>query len=118
MTFLLIWLALAAVVGCAAKSRGHSGTAWFLLAVIISPVVGGLLVIALPRLHDLDHWILISPTLPLAPALAERAPEHSPIDTAGCSASAPGQAVDLPHQDEAFSYDGQSPTFECERTGS
>jgi hypothetical protein len=34
----------------AANTRGRSGLGWFLLAVLISPLLAGLLVVALPRL--------------------------------------------------------------------
>jgi len=77
MTFLLVWLVLAVVVGLAARSRGHSGVAWFLLALIISPLLGTLLVIALPRLPRSGHWMLISPVPRLVRAVPiERTPEY------------------------------------------
>ena len=49
MEWALLWLGLAIVVGVAANARGRSGPAWLLLAVIISPLLAGLLVLALPR---------------------------------------------------------------------
>jgi hypothetical protein len=48
MEWLLLWLALAIVVGVAANTRGRTGFGWFCLAVVISPVIAGLLVLALP----------------------------------------------------------------------
>ena len=51
MELFLFWFGLAIVVGVAAGSRGRSGFAWFLLAVLISPVIAGLLVIALPNVN-------------------------------------------------------------------
>jgi len=44
----LFWLALSVVVGVAASSKGRSGVGWFLLAAIVSPLIAGLLILALP----------------------------------------------------------------------
>jgi hypothetical protein len=44
-----LWIGLAVVVGVAANSRGRSGFGWFVLAVVISPLLAGLLVLALGR---------------------------------------------------------------------
>jgi len=45
----LCWLILAVIVGVGANTRGREGGGWFLLAVIISPLLAGLLLLALPR---------------------------------------------------------------------
>jgi phosphotransferase system glucose/maltose/N-acetylglucosamine-specific IIC component len=42
------WIAFAVIVGIAASRRGRSGLGWFLLALVISPVIAGLLVLVLP----------------------------------------------------------------------
>lgn len=47
MEFGLIWFGLALVVGIYAARRGRSGTGWFLLAVLVSPLIAGLLCLAL-----------------------------------------------------------------------
>lgn len=47
MEFGFIWFGLALVVGIYAARRGRSGTGWFLLAVLISPLIAGLLCLAL-----------------------------------------------------------------------
>ncbi len=47
---LLLWLGLAMIVGVAANTRGRSGIGWFFLSIVISPLLAGLLVLALPRL--------------------------------------------------------------------
>jgi hypothetical protein len=47
----LIWLTFAIVVGIAGNSRGRSGFGWFILAVIISPLIGLILVLVLPNLR-------------------------------------------------------------------
>ena len=49
MELVLIWLGLAVIVGVAANTRGRNGFGWFLLAVLISPLLAGLLVLALSR---------------------------------------------------------------------
>jgi len=41
------WLFLAVVVGIIAANRGRSGFGWFLLSLVISPLIGGILVLAL-----------------------------------------------------------------------
>jgi hypothetical protein len=47
--FLLFWLGAAAVVAVGANTRGRDSTGWFLLAILISPLLAGLFLIALPR---------------------------------------------------------------------
>jgi hypothetical protein len=49
MEWVLLYFGLAIVVGVAANTRGRSGFGWFLLALVISPLIAGLLVMALPR---------------------------------------------------------------------
>lgn len=50
MVIALIWFVLAIVVGAAAGSRGRSGFGWFALAVLLSPLIAGLIVAILPDL--------------------------------------------------------------------
>jgi hypothetical protein len=45
----LFWLGLAIVVGIAADTRRRNGIGWFFLAIVISPLLAGLLLLALPR---------------------------------------------------------------------
>src|SRR3954454_9660052 len=47
--FFFAWIAFAVVVGVAASTRGRVGFGWFLLALAISPLIVGPLVLALPR---------------------------------------------------------------------
>lgn len=47
MEFVLFWLGLSIVVGVAANSRGRNPVGWTLLAILISPLLAGLLVLAL-----------------------------------------------------------------------
>ena len=44
-----MWLVLAVIVGIVANKRGRFGYSWFLLSVLVSPVVTGPLLLALPR---------------------------------------------------------------------
>jgi len=43
---LLFWFGLAIIVGIAANRHGRSGIGWFLLSAIISPLLAGLLLLA------------------------------------------------------------------------
>jgi hypothetical protein len=66
--FLLLWVGFAIVVGVAAHSRGRSGGGWFILALLISPLLAGLLVLAFARrAHPIDPS-----TEKLCPYCAER----------------------------------------------
>jgi hypothetical protein len=47
--FFLLWLIFAIVVGVAAGARGRNGFGWFLIAVILSPLIGLILVFAMPN---------------------------------------------------------------------
>lgn len=49
MEFIGFWVLLSIVVGVAASSRDRSGFGWFVLALLISPLIAGLLVLALGR---------------------------------------------------------------------
>lgn len=50
MEVVFFWLLFSLVVGVAANTRGRSGIGWFFLAAVISPLIAGLFVVALPRL--------------------------------------------------------------------
>jgi hypothetical protein len=47
--FVCAWIAVAVAVGIAASKRGRVGYGWFLLSLVISPLIVGPLVLALPR---------------------------------------------------------------------
>jgi hypothetical protein len=49
MIIFLFWIGFAVIVGIAASHRGRSGLGWGLLAILISPLLAGLLVLVLPR---------------------------------------------------------------------
>src|SRR5262249_3326774 len=44
-----VWLAIAVAVGVAASMRGRGGFGWFLICLLVSPLIVGPLVFALPR---------------------------------------------------------------------
>jgi hypothetical protein len=44
------WLLFAIIVGVAAGGRGRSGVAWFLLSIVLSPLLMAILLALLPRL--------------------------------------------------------------------
>jgi hypothetical protein len=46
----ILWLVLPAVIGAVAGARGRSGFGWFLLAVLVSPLIAGLILAVLPDL--------------------------------------------------------------------
>lgn len=48
LAFLFFWIVFAIIVGVAANTRGRDGVGWFVLAVLISPLLAGLLLLALP----------------------------------------------------------------------
>jgi hypothetical protein len=49
MEYVFFWLAFAIIVGIAAKKRNRSGVGWFFLAVLISPLLAGLALVAVGR---------------------------------------------------------------------
>jgi type IV secretory pathway protease TraF len=46
---LFFWLALSVIVGVAANTRGQNPIGWFFLSILFSPILAGLLVLALPN---------------------------------------------------------------------
>jgi hypothetical protein len=47
------WIGLSIVVAVVANTRGRSPIAWFIYAIIFSPLLSGLLLLALPNLANL-----------------------------------------------------------------
>jgi hypothetical protein len=45
---LILWLGFSVAVGLAANSRGRDGVGWFFVAALLSPLIAGLFVLALP----------------------------------------------------------------------
>lgn len=50
MEIFLGWLVCSIVIGVIASSRGRSGFAWFLIAALLSPLIGLILVLVFPKL--------------------------------------------------------------------
>lgn len=48
MLFVILWIVLAVVVGWAASQKGRSGGGFFLMSLLLSPLVGLLVLIAVP----------------------------------------------------------------------
>jgi hypothetical protein len=61
---LVLWIGLAIAVAIAAGTRGRSGAGWFFLAVLISPLIAGLIVLALPSLALSQAAIAAQPFAP------------------------------------------------------
>jgi len=51
MLLLILWLVFAVLIGAAARTRGRNGVGWFLLAILLSPLVAGLILAILPDLR-------------------------------------------------------------------
>jgi len=49
ITLLFLWPMFALLIGILAKARGRSGLAWFVLALVFSPLVAGLALLLLPE---------------------------------------------------------------------
>jgi hypothetical protein len=49
MIYFIPWFALAIIVGVAANTRGRNWLGWFILAFVISPLIAGLLLLAMPQ---------------------------------------------------------------------
>jgi hypothetical protein len=48
----VVWAVFAIVVGIGAKAKGRSGFGWFLLALLISPLVAGLIILGSSNLAE------------------------------------------------------------------
>lgn len=52
MITVLIWVVLSAVVGWAGSQKGRSGAGFFFLSLFLSPLIGLLVVIAVPKVEQ------------------------------------------------------------------
>jgi biotin transporter BioY len=50
--FLILWVTVSIVVGVAAARRGRSFGGWLILALLISPILALLLLIAFPAIRE------------------------------------------------------------------
>jgi hypothetical protein len=47
LILLLLWIVLAFVVAFGARNRGRSGVIWFILAILFSPILVGIILLIL-----------------------------------------------------------------------
>lgn len=90
MEFVTFWLLCCLVVGIIADARGRNGVGWFIISAIISPLLGLILAVALPRIDR-----------PSRPALPWEHWKHDEIKTAADKAPPPFTAGN-PHPDEVI----------------
>lgn len=81
MEVLLFWGGLSVVVAVAANSRGRSPIGWFVLSVVISPLIAGLLVLALggPKSPAATYYDPDTKTLAVPNSDTKKCPECAEI---------------------------------------
>lgn len=52
MAILIVWVFCSFIVAAAAGARGRSGVGWFLLAMVVSPILALVFVLVIPNLRD------------------------------------------------------------------
>ncbi len=62
MEVFIFWPVASAVVGAIASSRGRSGAGWFMLSMLLTPLLMGILVLALGRPEADQRQRLACPT--------------------------------------------------------
>lgn len=68
----IIWLVLAILVGVFATNRGHSGIVFFLIAAVLSPLIGFIIVLVMkPNTQEIESWSIESGELKKCPDCAE-----------------------------------------------
>lgn len=73
MEIAIFWLILALVVGVAAGSRGRSGFGWFLIAILLSPLIAIIILLVLPKLGEAG-----APRSPSGDVISERTHTRCP----------------------------------------
>lgn len=70
--FWFLWIAISVVIGVLASKRGREGIAWFFLALVVSPLIAGLLLVIVgPYKPALDAQQIASGAARKCPACAE-----------------------------------------------
>ena len=64
LEFFLLWVGFAIVVGVVASNKGRSGFGWFVLALLISPLLAGLIVLAMQRNGMTAHDQMLFDAMP------------------------------------------------------
>src|SRR5260370_29170681 len=54
---LIIWFSLSVVIGIAASQRGRDAFGWFLLSILTTPLLAGVLLLLFPPLRDYATWV-------------------------------------------------------------
>ena len=62
-TSVVISVAFAVIVGVMASARGRVGYGWFLLSLVLSPLITGPLVLVLPRRHTQPQTVTVGAIL-------------------------------------------------------
>ncbi len=95
MEILLVWLIFAVIVGAGANGRGRSGFGWFLLAVLISPLLALILLVVLPNVRDEARRAQASatPFTPITRTPPEGLPSWASPDAASASAPVNGNVA-------------------------
>lgn len=76
MEVVIFWFAMSVVVAIIAGNKGRSTLGWFLLAIIISPLLAGILVLALGRAGvDGQAQAFAAQELAITPETHARCPE-------------------------------------------
>lgn len=55
LMLIVIWIAFAVIVGAVASQRGREGALFFLLALVVSPLIALFIVVALPAMPKADQ---------------------------------------------------------------
>lgn len=61
MELLVMWVVLSAIVGLAASAKGRSGVGFFLLSLLITPLIGLLVALVVPRVDATPVRVINQP---------------------------------------------------------
>ena len=95
-TFILFWGGFAIAVAVAANTRGRNAAGWFFLALLISPLLAGLIVLALPSLVASG----LSANRPFAPEGVLEGIPYRLLPEGAVEAMLPGGRVIFPDLDQ------------------
>lgn len=71
MIVIVVWVLLSAAVAIAAKNRGRDGAAWFLLSLLLSPLIGCIFLLASKNLAQASNASFDPKIHGLCPACSE-----------------------------------------------
>jgi len=55
-TTVFFWIGFSVVVGVASDTRGRNGAGWCMLALVLTPLLAGALLLALPRRTNIEPF--------------------------------------------------------------